>query len=73
MSKYGAVVSLGAYLLCQKSHFPHVPAVLELGKGRFCGGRGVKWKVHGAGPRAVALARLGRRRIGGSGDGRVDV
>ena len=47
--------------------------MLELGKGRFCGGRGVKGKAHGAGPRAVALARLGRRCIGGSGDGRVGV
>ena len=33
----------------------------------------MKGKAHGAGPRAVALARLGRRRIGGSGDGRVGV
>ena len=47
--------------------------MLELGKGRLCGGGGVKGKVDRAGPRAVAPARLGRRCIRGSGDGRVGV
>ena len=47
--------------------------MLELGERGLCGGRGVKGSTHRTGPRAVALARLGRRCIGGRGDGGVGV